>query len=281
MQITEIWYGHKRFILILGAGLALFLVLKAAIGRIEAMTERARVENDSVANEVEEDLSRLEGKDGVAKGLARLLTERLEPEVQKELAFEVREPFLLPKNEPNPYFYYANRLKAALSEIQDLARRRNLSYPANLGLPEKVEEKRTEEGLARVYVTREVCRDMISRGVEVIASVKQLGTEYIPLVGREECLRRIPLRLEIACPTEGLIRFLLGFQKAGRFLEVEDIRLGGDGSESLKVHLTLAALNIVVPPADVAAKERGGRRTPGDRRRPTRLPYRRRTGRRR
>ncbi len=250
MDLEAIWHAHKPFILKLIAGAVVFLGLMSARGSLEDSAARLASANASAQATLVDKAAQLEDAEGLEKGRAAALGERLEPALTRALLWRADSQFVLPEGEASPALFYASALSKAVGEVQRHAARWNARVPrgaAGLGLPEEVTDAAVPEALARADLARRVVSALLDAGVREVAAVDPQEARYEARQGDERSLRVLPLRVSFTAGPRQLDAALAAFQVEGAFLEVdrcELLRAEGPGG-SLQVELSLLALDIV------------------------------------
>ncbi len=275
MDLEAIWHDHKPFILQLGAGALVLAVGATWRGSMTAEAATLARANASLQSDLLDDLARLEGAEGLEKGRAQALGERLEPAVRGALAWRLGDGFALPAGERAAQLYYAGKAAEAAKAVATHAARWNAQVPttaAGLGLPSEPEDARVPEALAQADLASRAVIALLDAGVRVVTKVEPLEARYEPVTPPGEgarFLRAVPVRLAFAGDTGQVAAALARFQVQGAFLEVLScrvVRAERAGGPPLEVTLEVQALGFVAEaPASAVVGEAGqasGRRRP-------------------
>lgn len=265
VDFEAIWHTHKRFILQVAGGALAFSVLLGWRGSIAAEATRMAKANAGQQAELQDDLGGLLGAEGLEKGRAAALGERLEPAVLDALLWRPDEGFVLPKGEKSGLMYYSDVASRAAKAVADKAAESNAQVPTTtqaLGLVTEPEEARVPEALAQVDLVRRLVLRLLAAGVRNVSRVELLDATYQAREGGY--LRQLPARLTFRARSETLARALGELQVAGSFVEVLGCRVTRErgAGEPLLVELEVQALATVeqAPVAPVSAGAAAGSR---------------------
>ena len=269
MELEAIWYAHKRFIVQVGGGALVFVALlgwRASIAG-EALTLQKR--NASAQAALQDDIARLEGVEGLEKGRAAALGEKLEPSVLRTIQWTPEPAFQLPAGETSPGLFYSAAASKTAKDIVEHAARWNASVPAtsgDLGLPAEVDGPRVQDALAQAEVVRRVVMRVLDGGVRTIKSVGPGEPTYTAREGATGFVRAVPVRVTFEATTATLAGALAELQVEGGAAEVVDLSVQrvarGAGVE---VELTVQALTIVEQAPQGRTATEGPRQQPGRR----------------
>lgn len=270
VDFEEIWHTHKRFILQVAGGALSFSVLLFWQQGIAGAAVDLSKANAGQQAELQDDVAALLGAEGLEKGRADALGEKLEPAVVGALLWKAEQGFTLPRGDKSPQLFYASAAAKAAKDVSEHAQKWNAQVPAtsrDLGLPTEPEEARVPEALAQADLTRRAVMKLLDAGVRSVSRVELLDPAYEARDGGRGFLRLLPLRLTFRARTETLARALAEVQAEGSFLEVTGCRVvrraDRAGGDPLEVELDLQALSLVeqAPAAAVSASSGGQRPT--------------------
>lgn len=256
MDLEAIWQANRPFILQVMGGAAAFLLLMLARGSIESSAAQQARANASIQAALVDKAAQLEDAEGLEKGRADALSERLEPALTRALLWQPAAEFVLPAGEASPALFYASALSQAVSEVERHAARWNAQVPrgaAGLGLAEQVNDAAVPEALARADLARRLLLELLDAGVRQVSALSAGEARYEPRQGGG-FLRVLAARARFAADPAVLEAVLAAFAVEGSFLEVQScelLRAGGSGP-SLSAELTLAALSVVEQPPEGA-----------------------------
>ncbi|MCO5171033.1 MAG: hypothetical protein M9894_32315 [Planctomycetes bacterium] len=270
VDFEAIWHTHKRFILQVAGGALAFSVLLGWQGGIAAAATRAAKANAGQQAELQDDLAGLLGAEGLEKGRAAALAERLEPAVLDALLWRADEGFVLPKGEKAGAMFYSQAAGKAASDVARHAQTWNAQVPTTsqaLGLVTEPDEARLPEALAQADLARRLVIRLLDAGVRNVTRVELPDASYVARDGERGFLRLLPARVTFRARTETLARALGELQVAGSFVEVLGCTVTRErgAGEPLLVELEVQALATVeqAPVAAVSAgTPAGGRRGP-------------------
>jgi hypothetical protein len=268
VDFEAVWHTHKRFILQVGAGAILFVVLLGWKQSIASAATALAKQNASHQADLQDDLGALTGAEGLEKGRAEALEKRLEPAVLGALLWKGDDGFALPKGEKAPALFYAGAAGTAAKDVAAKAATWNAAVPATsqaLGLPTEPEEARVPEALMQADLARRVVLRLLDAGVRAVTKVDLPEVDYQPRDGGRGFLRVTPIRVELRATTQSLCRALAEFQAEGSFLEVTACQVARRpdraGGDPLEVTLEAQALSIVEQ-APIAVTQASGPRAP-------------------
>jgi hypothetical protein len=273
VEMEAIWHAHKRFIVQVGTGALVFVALlgwRASIAG-EAVTLQKR--NASAQAALQDDIARLENVEGLEKGRAAALGDKLEPSVLRTVLWTPEPSFQLPANETSPGLFYSTAASRTAKDIVEHAARWNATVPStsgDLGLPAEVDAARVQDALAEADVVRRVVTRVLDGGVRTVKTVAPGDPTYTQRDGATGFVRAVPLRLVFEATTATLAGALAELQVEGSAVEVVDLTVQrvtrAGGAEVLEVELAVQALTVVEQaPAGRAATEahpQPGRRGP-------------------
>ena len=231
MDFEAVWHQHKPFILKVMGGALVFLAVMGVRSSIANDTGTLVRTNASTESAVKDKIAQLEGAEGLEKGRAQALTDKLEPALLQALLWRPDAVYVLPEGEKSPVLFYTETLSKAVKEIERHAARWNAKIPQGadaLGLPAEVGEAEVPEALARVGLIRRVLMKLLDAGVREVRSIDPDTAEYAEREADGRFLRQLPLTLVFEGHTELLAKVLGELQVEGSFLEVTGCRLSRD-----------------------------------------------------
>jgi len=269
-MLTKLWELNKRFLLITGSGLAVFLILNGFVGgcldSVEGpkglLTKSGELEREVRA--LHKYLYRYHEEK------ARLADyERHETALRGELELPA-EPELARFDEGSALNQFNQAIDKTWGEAQDKANRANVPLPDKLGpqdfLIERKHGKKEYEGhYAYLGVVRRALVALIDAGMVEISRPDLIEEEMLPVVADDDsvsCLFR-GVRFKVTGPYESFLRVLKALQAPQAFLQVNvrSLAAKSPGEERLlKGELEFTALRLVersAAEADTAPKPRG------------------------
>ncbi|MGE0711114.1 MAG: hypothetical protein AB7N76_07100 [Planctomycetota bacterium] len=247
MDFEAIWHTHKPFILKVLGGALLFLILTGARSSIASGAAQQAKKNASQQAAVQDKISQLRNAEGLEKGRAAALTDKLEPALAETLLWKTSDAYAPKAGDASPALFYDNARHQAIGAIERHAARWNAQVPkgaAGLGLREEVPADEVPEALAWADLVHRVVVKLLDAGVRNIGAVSPGEPRYVAREGDGAFLRELPLALTFQGDVSLVAKALGAFQGAGEFLEVGACRLNR-GKEGLDVELTLVALSVV------------------------------------
>lgn len=273
VDFEEVWHLHKRFILqVAGGALSLSILLFWQQGIAGAAADLSK-KNAGQQAELQDDMADLLGAEGLEKGRAEALGERLEPALLGALLWRPADGLVLPRGDKAPALFYSAAAGKAASDVAAHANRWNAQVPRTsqaLGLPSEPEEARVPEALAQADLARRAVIGLLDAGVRTVSRVELLDPTYQAREGGVGFLRALPARLTFRARTETLAKALAELQVEGSFAEVTACRVvrrvdPAGGPDPLEVELELQALSLVeqapVAAVSAGAGPRQGRRS--------------------
>ena len=258
MDLEAIWQAHKPFIIKVGVGALVFLIVNAYQGSV--LTQANALSNS--AGSAESDLmalvEELQGAEGREKGRAENLDERLEPAVLDAILWRADQDLRLPEGENSPLLYYTKSLQTALSRIKQAAANWSADVPRDakgLDLATEVAEHEVPEALAQIDVVQRLVQRLLDAGVRTVQGINLGDPRYSPLEGLGGHLRALPIDVDFEANTRVLARVLAEVQVAGSFLELTGCEIQREGKGPVRVHLELQALSRVDAPPEGARTE--------------------------
>ncbi len=251
MNLEAIWQTHKKFIIQVISGAAVFLILMWVRSAIADSATRTAKSNASQEMAFMNKTAELAGAEGREKGRAKSLEEKLEPAVAQALMWNTADGFTLPEGEASPAIFYASALSKASSDIGRRADRWNAQIPrrtSELGLQDEIEDSLVEDALARVDLVRGVVLKLLDAGVREISFVEPGEGQYTARQGDGRFLREVGIRVSFLGDTKLLAKVLEAFQKEGSFLQVRGCRVTRETKKpgsKLVIELDLQSLSIV------------------------------------
>jgi hypothetical protein len=254
MDFEAIWHTHKPFILKVLGGALVFLIVTGVRSSVAGGTTKLRTKNASQHAAIKDKISQVKGAEGLEKGRALALAEKLEPSLAQTLLWKSDPAYLLKEGEGSPALFYDNARHTAVGRVERHAARWNAQVPkgaAGLGLREEVPAEEVVEALAWADLVHRVVVKLLDAGVREITSVAPAEAQYPKREG-PGYLRQLPLGLTFTADVALLAKVLAAFQVQGEFLEVGACRVTR-GKGGLDVELELIGLSIVEERASGAA----------------------------
>lgn len=254
-MFTKLWELNKRFLLITGSGLAVFLILNGFVGGCLDSVEgpkglRTRSgELEKQVRALHKDLYRYHEEK------ARLADyERHEAALRAELELPA-EPELARFDEGSALNQFNQAIDKTWGEAQDKANRANVPLPEKLGpqdflIERKDGKKEYEEHYAYLGVVRRALSALIDAGMVEISRPDLIEEEMLPVLANDDsvhCLFR-GVRFRVTGPYESFLRVLKALQAPQAFLQVNvrSLAAKSPGEERLlKGELEFAALRLV------------------------------------
>jgi len=264
VDFEAIWHTHRGFVLRVMAGALAFLVLNGVRASLEASAAQAARRNAGGQAALLDGVAALEAAEGLEKGRAVALADRLEPNLARSLLWRADPEFVLPAADASPALFHASALAKVAADVERRAARWNAQVPrgaAGLGLPEEVDTDAVPEALARADVVRRLVLSLLDAGVRRLEAVTPEAVDYEPR-GDGKLLRVLPVQVRFGGDLALIERVLAGLWGEGSFFEVEACELirSTAGSETLEAELTLRALSVVdqAPPRAATGGPRRG-----------------------
>ncbi len=262
VDFEEIWHTHKRFILQVAGGALTFSILLVWQQGIAGAAVELSKKNAGQQAELQDDMAALVNAEGLEKGRADALEERLEPAILGALLWKPEASYTLPKGDKSPKLFYSSAAARAAKDVSEHASKWNAQVPTTsqaLGLPTDPEEARVPEALAQADLARRAVMRLLDAGVRAVSRVELLEPSYEARDGGRGYLRQVPVRLTFRARSETLAQALAELQVEGSFVEVTECRVvrraDRAGGDPLEVELELRALSLVeqAPVAAVSA----------------------------
>ncbi len=247
MDLNDLWQGNKKFILSVGAGFVLVLIVKAIIGSVwgsASLSQDVRTLGAKI-RKAEAPKSRQLTELQTA---CTALDEGLE-HLYARLKFETEDEYLLPKGGRSPDLTYNEIRSRARDELVEAAGRRNILIEESLGLPEFTPSGREaiQRCLRGLNVVEQVVQEGIIAGVRAIPEI-----EIIENKGRrkksDSFIDPLRVRFKVEGSTASVAELVKGLvRNDGRFLAIEDAKIEVDTKRAFgltTLQLTVAALTI-------------------------------------
>lgn len=264
MDFEAIWNTHKPFILKVMGGALAFLILLGISSSISGKANGLARANAAQQSGVMGKLADLKGSEGLEKGRADSLANKLEPSLTKTIMWKPDSAYVLPKGDSSPTLFYDGARRKAIRAIERHAEQWNARVPSGgeLSLPEQVEAEYVPEALARADIVRRVVTKVLDAGARNITAVGGGEAEYTARKGDERFLRTLPVSVTFQGTIKLLAKVLAEFQVEGNFLELRTCRMNRQGDKPdapIEIELTMQALEIVdKAPAKAASAARTG-----------------------
>lgn len=279
MDLEAFWQTHKKFVIKVAAGALVLLVGNGWQSSVQGVADRMVRQNASAQNDLINMIEALRGAEGLERGRAEALEQRLAPAIQEAILWKPDASYQLPPGDKSPALFYASAASKAARKVEDAAATFHADVPRDakgLGLPSEVEEGRVSEALAQVDVVERLVRLLIHAGVRRVTSVQPgevlygaLGGEGTPAGGRH--LRQVRAKVSFLGSTADLAKVLAEVETPGAFMEVVECAIERESDKpgaGVRVTLELQALSVVSE-LPAAAKVDGGQRGGGRRPRRT------------
>ena len=255
MDVEAIWHTHKPFILKVLGGALVFLILSSFRSGLAEDAAKLAKTNATQEAAILDKLSQLKGAEGLEKGRADALENKLAPSLLKTITWEVGPSYQLPEGHSSPELFYDSARRNAAKFVKRHAEQFNARVPGNsegLGLVESPPEHTLVEMLARADLVSRTVTALLDQGVRTISAVDPREAEYDPRQGDDRFLRTLPIKLDFEATVPQLGKVIRALQRQGAFLEVVSTHLRRLDSGKLGVQLSLQALTLV----DAAPKDR-------------------------
>jgi hypothetical protein len=271
MDMEAIWQTHKQFIIKVGAGALLFLILSSYQGSVLREANALHGKAGSAESDLLALIEELQGAEGREKGRAENLDERLQPAVLEAMLWRADEELALPAGEGSPLLFYTQAVQIGLRRVKQAAANWNADVPRDtkgLGLAAEVDEAEVVEGLAQIDVVVRLVQRLLDAGVRSISDINVRDPGYSPLQGVGGHLRTLPVEVSFQGNTRVLARVLAELQVSGSFLEVLGCQVEREAKQPgspLRITLDVQAISHVdAMPAGAKTSEAG--QTPRGRR---------------
>jgi hypothetical protein len=229
-MLTKFWEQNKRFLLITGGGLAVFLLLNALIGSYvhradKSLTRASQLERDIRELKKELSLRFWQEKTRLAdyETHEQSLRKELELPPEKELAsFDASAPLL----------QFNAAVNRVWGEATEQANRAGVALPEKLSSDDFGIESRDGRELYEQYydylaVARRGLDVLVGAGMTEIQKPALQAEEDLPIRLNDKVVCRLrPVSFTVSGPFESFLRALKGVQAAGSFLQVRLMQLG-------------------------------------------------------
>jgi len=243
------WAENKRFLTIVGAGLAAFLVLgkisSAVIGDAEGVRERARRD----AREVYELAADLRGS-----ARDRLDAEALTRQEASALAkLALPDPKDMPQQDKGFTIAFIGRRDRIYKEVEIEARKRNIELPPRAKLEFPIADtdpiEKSAERWIHLGVAERVLREAVAIEFRRVADLVPMETEFRPIPGGGgKGIVFYPIRINLVGEFAQFVRFFETFQKEKSFLSLRLEALGPDAAGGLAGRIVAAGMRIADTP---------------------------------
>jgi len=283
VALEDIWREHKRFILAVGIGTAVYFTGLSwvwATDRQTALFVRQARETEAEIRALSDGLA---GREGFEEGVGLALENEVAPAIRDAVEFRSRPEFAL-KEGDSPFIVYRRaieQVEAARTE----GKRRNMTLPEDFGFEKDPPEERVRVHIAGADLVERVLAALVATGFRSVETLRVGSAEYVRTVEEAEkraptgdpvldgvpekpaaeppVLRRLPVRVAASGPLDAVELFLSGFQRAGSLLEVAGLRVTRAPDGQARIDADLAAVSLV--PAAEAKAARGAPGGPGRR----------------
>mgnify|MGYP001301028390 CR=1 FL=1 len=280
MDLEAFWQTHKRFVVKVAAGALVLLIGNGWQSSVQGEADKLLRGNLSAQGDLVSMIESLQGAEGLERGRAEALAQRLAPAIQEAILWKPDAAYQLPKADKSPALFYTSAASKAASKVGDAAATFHADVPRDtrgLGLPSEVEEGKVVEALAQVDVTERLVRMLIHAGVRRVGAVQPGEVRYASLgqgqpaegeekpAGSGRHLRMVPVRVGFAGSALDLGKVLSEVQTPGSFLEVVECQVQRESDKpgaAVEITLDLQALSVVEElPASAKLDEAGARPT--------------------
>lgn len=248
MDFQDFWHEHKVFIIQVGVGAAIYLVLTfVSQGMAAEANDLARRNDRRISNVIETENS-LKNKEGIEKGRTEALQGNLEPQIFTRLIWTLNSQRVVPKDAGNRYILFTAKRREAKLKMRDAAKFDNIPLPKTYGFLNEANEDLVDEHLVRLDVTENLVITLIKGGANKIFRVSQGKTSYDPLIfaqGDAKFLRRLPVSIECEIESNKIPAVLEAFQNSGKFLQVDGFEiLKRNKAKGQRLLMTVSALTL-------------------------------------
>ena len=264
----RIWEQNKRFLIITGAGLSVFLVLNSFVSSYVARADHLLQRASQFAEEARRLKHELKGQYWELKG--RLTDyDRYEEQLQKDLSLPP-ESALRKLDRRALLVQFNEATEAVWGDALKLANARSVELPERLSAEEDFGYEATDgpEELERYYdylgVTRHGLMSLLESGMKEIFRPELITEDVQPIsdnAGEASMMLRV-VRFGCVGPYDAYSRLLGSVQEAGRFLQVQVLSLApvkGSSDGFLKGELLFAGLRLIRSSGDVTELSPGGK----------------------
>ena len=250
----RIWEQNKRFLMITGAGLSVFLMLNSLVSSYVARADKLLQGASRDAEQARRLKQELKGQYWEIKG--RLGDyERYEEQLQKDLSLPP-ESALRKLDKRALLVQFNEATEAVWEDALAIANARSVELPERLSAEDDFGYE-TSDGpaeLARYYdylaVTRHGLMALLESGMREIFRPELIAEEMQPIpdnAGEASMMLRV-VRFGCVGPYDAYSRLLGSVQEAGRFLQVQVLSLTpvkGSNESLLKAELLFAGLRLI------------------------------------
>ncbi len=267
-QFKRIWEQNKRFLIITGAGLSVFLMLNSLVSSYVARADKLLQGASQFGEQARRLKQELKGQYWEIKG--RLTDyERYEEQLQKDLSLPP-ESALRKLDKRALLVQFNEATEAVWEDALAIANARSVELPERLSAEDDFGYETTDgpAELARYYdylaVTRHGLMALLESGMREIFRPELIPEEMQPIpdnAGEASMMLRV-VRFGCVGPYDAYSRLLGSVQEAGRFLQVQVLSLvpvKGSNEGLLKAELLFAGLRLIRSSGDVTELSPGGK----------------------
>lgn len=278
-MLTKLWEQNKRFLLLVGSGLVVFLILNGAVNGCLDQVDGpkglyARV--GQLEKEVRALHKELNPRYGEAR--ARLEDYRRHEEALRADIELPPEPELTRFDAASPLIQFNQAVDRTWGEALEKANRASIPLPEKLGpedfwIEQRDDRPEYEGHYAYLGIVRRALGALIDAGVAEIGKPLLEDEDWLPIIeGNEQvaCVLR-SVRFKVLGSYDSVLRVLKSLQEPGKFLQVSVRSLArqtGSGDERLlRGELEFVAIRLVDmaaggAPGKATGPGKGGKRKP-------------------
>lgn len=182
------------------------------------------------------------------------------------MSWNSEKPFIVPKDEPQPGFFFRRLLTKKRDELLFYTSTRGMdSIDNSLGFGESVpEDKAVPEMLRNLAVSYEMVTAAADAGVKVIDRIEHTAAADIGIPGYTPFIKEYAVQMSMKCDLDALMKFLHNLDEGRRFfglieLNVESTGLGRE--KLLSVDIVCAAFSFFQPDRPMEREKPMGPRT--------------------
>ncbi len=223
-MLNRLWEENKRFLLIAGSGLAVFLILNSIIGGYISMVDGVVKKSSLLAKECRDLLSQVKPLSAEKKRLEELTAH--ETQLRKELELPP-EKELEKFDKTSPLLQFNGAIDRAWGVAKEKANQVGLVVPEKLGPNDFGADKQADQhDYASHYTFLSVARralvSLIDAGMTEIARPQLEDEEALEVIKDDssvQCLLRT-VRFKVAGPYDSYLKLLKSLQAPESFLQV-------------------------------------------------------------
>jgi len=244
------WKENKRYVLAVGGGFLFLMLYNSFVlgpirsGAAEAVRSRTREKT-----ELERKMAQgVPNDDGLAAGRRDREQNRKQlASMTPEVVFNLPEKFQKPKRE-SIKSYFDNLKLDLVKDLQTKAVGGKVAMPANLGLPNDINDETATEILSRLAVAERLVNLAVDSEVEKIETLDaEYGMERDERSSKKsQFLTKYSVFMKVTGRAESIFRILHGAQKKGSYLALTHFEIGRPDAtkDSFEASIGVALLKV-------------------------------------